>query len=72
PLLARFGLFGLRLSLAVLAAGVPASPGLAADLLARRGLVALRPVLAPPFAPRSALLPAPPALVSLRRFVPPP
>ncbi|MCV7101454.1 dynamin-like GTPase family protein [Mycobacterium palustre] len=68
-LLERFGMFGLRISLAVLAAGVTDAAGLADELLERSGLVALRRVIDQQFAQRADLLKAHTALVSLRRFV---
>ncbi|MCW2662689.1 MAG: iniC [Mycobacterium sp.] len=68
-LLERFGMFGIRISLAVLAAGVTDAPGLADELLERSGLVALRQVIDQQFAQRSDMLKAHTALVSLRRFV---
>jgi replication fork clamp-binding protein CrfC len=68
-LLARFGMFGIRISIAVLRAGVSDSVALADELLERSGLVALRDVIDQQFAQRSDLLKAHTALVSLRRFV---
>jgi replication fork clamp-binding protein CrfC len=68
-LLERFGMFGIRISIAVLAAGVTDSVGLADELLERSGLVALRDVIDQQFAQRSDMLKAHTALVSLRRFV---
>ncbi|OBK50921.1 isoniazid-induced dynamin-like GTPase IniC [Mycobacterium kubicae] len=68
-LLERFGMFGIRISLAVLAAGVSDSAGLAAELLERSGLVALRDVIDQQFAQRADMLKAHTALLSLRRFV---
>jgi hypothetical protein len=68
-LLERFGMFGLRISIAVLAAGVSDAAGLADELLERSGLVALRAVIDQQFAQRSDMLKAHTALVSLRRFV---
>jgi replication fork clamp-binding protein CrfC len=68
-LLERFGMFGIRISIAVLAAGVTDAPGLADELLERSGLVALREVIDQQFAQRSDMLKAHTALVSLRRFV---
>src|ERR1700754_1837812 len=68
-LLDRFGMFGIRISIAVLAAGVSDSAGLAAELLERSGLVELREVIDQQFAQRSDMLKAHTALVSLRRFV---
>lgn len=68
-LLDRFGMFGIRISIAVLAAGVADSASLAAELLERSGLVELRNVIDQQFAQRSDMLKAHTALVSLRRFV---
>jgi replication fork clamp-binding protein CrfC len=68
-LLERFGMFGIRISIAVLAAGVTTAAGLADELLERSGLVALREVIDQQFAQRSDMLKAHTALVSLRRFV---
>jgi replication fork clamp-binding protein CrfC len=68
-LLERFGMFGIRISIAVLAAGVSDAAGLADELLERSGLVALRQVIDQQFAQRSDMLKAHTALVSLRRFV---
>jgi replication fork clamp-binding protein CrfC len=68
-LLERFGMFGIRISIAVLAAGVTDAPGLADELLERSGLVALREVIDQQFAQRSDMLKAHTALVSLRKFV---
>jgi replication fork clamp-binding protein CrfC len=68
-LLDRFGMFGIRISIAVLRAGVSDSVSLADELLERSGLVALRDVIDQQFAQRSDLLKAHTALMSLRRFV---
>jgi replication fork clamp-binding protein CrfC len=68
-LLDRFGMFGIRISIAVLAAGVTDAPRLADELLERSGLVALRQVIDQQFAQRSDMLKAHTALLSLRRFV---
>jgi hypothetical protein len=68
-LLDRFGMFGIRISIAVLRAGVSDSVALADELLERSGLVALRDVIDQQFAQRSDLLKAHTALMSLRRFV---
>jgi replication fork clamp-binding protein CrfC len=68
-LLGRFGMFGIRISIAVLRAGVSDSVSLADELLERSGLVALRDVIDQQFAQRSDLLKAHTALMSLRRFV---
>ncbi|WP_059015468.1 dynamin-like GTPase family protein [Mycobacterium sp. M26] len=68
-LLDRFGMFGIRISIAVLRSGVTDSVALADELLERSGLVALRDVIDQQFAQRSESLKAHTALVSLRRFV---
>lgn len=68
-LLDRFGMFGIRISIAVLRAGVADSVALADELLERSGLVALRDVIDQQFAQRSDLLKAHTALLSLRQFV---
>ena len=68
-LLDRFGMFGIRISIAVLRAGVTDSVALADELLERSGLVALRDVIDQQFAQRSDLLKAHTALRSLRQFV---
>ena len=78
-LLDRFGMFGVRISIAVLRAGaagpatsdggVTDSAALADALLERSGLVSLRDVIDQQFAQRSESLKAHTALVSLRRFV---
>ncbi len=68
-LLERFGMFGIRISIAVLRAGINDSVALADELLERSGLVALRDVIDQQFAQRSDLLKAHTALLSLRRFV---
>lgn len=68
-LLDRFGMFGIRISIAVLQAGVSDSVALADELLERSGLVSLRDVIDQQFAQRSDLLKAHTALLSLRQFV---
>ena len=68
-LLERFGMFGVRISIAVLRAGITDSVALADELLERSGLIALRDVVDQQFAQRSDLLKAHTALLSLRRFV---
>jgi len=68
-LLDRFGMFGIRISIALLRAGVSDSVALADELLERSGLVALRDVIDQQFAQRSDLLKAHTALLSLRQFV---
>ena len=68
-LMERFGMFGIRISIAVLSSGVNDSVSLADELLERSGLVALRDVIDQQFAQRSDLLKSHTALLSLRRFV---
>ncbi|WP_018602484.1 dynamin-like GTPase family protein [Mycobacterium sp. 155] len=68
-LLERFGMFGIRISIAVLRAGISDSVALADELLERSGLIALRDVIDQQFAQRSDLLKAHTALLSLRQFV---
>ncbi|OBB31321.1 Isoniazid-inducible protein iniC [Mycolicibacterium peregrinum] len=68
-LLDRFGMFGIRISIAVMHAGVSDSVALANELLERSGLIALRDVIDQQFAQRSELLKAHTALLSLRQFV---
>lgn len=68
-LLDRFGMFGIRISIAVLRSGITDSVALADELLERSGLIALRDVIDQQFAQRSESLKAHTALVSLRRLV---
>ena len=68
-LLDRFGMFGVRISMALLRSGVDDAATLAADLLERSGLVALRAEIDQHFAQRSDMLKSHTALVALRRFV---
>jgi len=68
-LLDRFGMFGLRISMALLRSGVTDSVTLAEDLLRRSGLVTLREVIDQHVAQRADLLKAHSALLGLRRFV---
>jgi Dynamin family len=68
-LLDRFGMFGIRMSIAVLRSGVADSAALADELVERSGLVALRDVIDQQFAQRSELLKAHTALLSMRRLV---
>jgi replication fork clamp-binding protein CrfC len=68
-LLDRFGMYGIRISIAALHAGIADATALADELLDRSGLVALREVIDQQFAQRSDLLKAHTALLSLRQFV---
>lgn len=68
-LLDRFGMFGIRIAIAVLRAGVDDAVALADELLERSGLPALRAVIDQQFAQRSDLLKTHTALLSLRQFV---
>jgi hypothetical protein len=68
-LLNRFGMFGIRIAVTLLRAGVDDAQTLAADLLERSGLVALREVIDQHFAQRADQLKAHTALIALRRFV---
>lgn len=68
-LLSRFGVFGVRIALALLRSGVADADTLAADLLERSGLAALRDEIDQHFAQRSDMLKSHTALVALRRFV---
>ncbi len=68
-LLDRLGMFGLRISLALLRSGVDDCETLAGDLLDRSGLPALRDEIDQHFAQRSDLLKSHTALLALRRFV---
>ncbi len=68
-LLDRFGLFGIRISMALLRAGVQDADSLAEDLLERSGLVALRQVIDQHFAQRSDQLTSHTALIALRSVV---
>lgn len=68
-LLDRFGMFGVRISMALLRSGIDDAATLAADLLERSGLVALRTEIDQHFAQRSDMLKSHTALVALRRLV---
>jgi hypothetical protein len=68
-LLERFGMFGIRISIALMRAGVDDSATLAADLLERSGLVALREVVDQHVAQRAEMLKANTALIALRSIV---
>src|SRR6476661_6021798 len=61
--------FGVRISIAVLRAGISDSVALADELLERSGLIALHDVIDQQFAQRSDLLKAHTALLALRQFV---
>jgi len=68
-LMERFGMFGIRMAIALLRSGVGDAASLADELLDRSGLLALRDVIDQHFSQRSELLKAHTALLSLRRFV---
>lgn len=68
-LLDRFGVFGVRICMALLRSGVADAATLAADLLERSGLPSLRAEIDQHFAQRSDMLKSHTALVSLRRFL---
>ncbi len=68
-LMERFGMFGIRLSLALLRAGVSDAATLADDLLERSGLIALREVIDQHFAQRADQLKSHTALIGLRRLL---
>lgn len=68
-LLERFGMFGVRISTALLRSGVSDAATLADDLLERSGLVALREEIDQHFAQRSDLLKSHTALTAMRRVV---
>lgn len=68
-LLDRFGMFGVRISMALLRSGVADAATLADDLLERSGLVTLRDEIDQHFAQRADMLKSHTALVGLRRFV---
>lgn len=68
-LLDRFGMFGIRIAVTLLRAGVDDAQTLADDLLQRSGLVALREVIDQHFAQRADQLKSHTALIALRRFV---
>jgi hypothetical protein len=69
-LLDRFGLWGVRISVALVRAGVaPSAPRLADELVERSGLAELRRVLADQLGTRAEALKARTALILLRRTV---
>ena len=69
-LLRRFGLFGVRLAVALIAEGkAPTADALARELVARSGLIELRGVLLSQFAARRDVLKARAALMGLHRIV---
>jgi 50S ribosome-binding GTPase len=69
-LLRRFGLFGVRLAVALIAEGkAPTADALARELVARSGLVELRGVLLSQFAARRDVLKARAALIGLHKII---
>ena len=69
-LLDRFGIWGVRLSIALIRTGVaPSAPRLAGELVERSGLAELRSVLAAQLGSRAEALKARRALVLLRRML---
>jgi GTPase SAR1 family protein len=68
-LLERFGLFGVRLSIALIRGGVQDASALAADLVRRSGLDEVRRVLAVQFTQRSDVLKARSALLAVDRVL---
>jgi hypothetical protein len=68
-LLARLGLFGIRLSTALIRQGATSAPALAAELVRRSGLDELRRVLSTQFAERRDLLKARSALLALTQLL---
>jgi hypothetical protein len=66
-LLERFGLFGVRLAIAVIRSGIRDATALATDLVRRSGLDNVRRLLAVQFTERSDLLKARSALIALDR-----
>ncbi|MFF0817800.1 dynamin family protein [Rhodococcus sp. NPDC003318] len=65
----RFGLFGIRLAVALIKLGTPDSPNLAAELVERSGLSELRQVIDVQFGQRADQLKAHTALLSLERVL---
>lgn len=65
----RFGLFGIRMAVALIWLGVRDSPSLAAELVARSGLDELRQVIDVQFGQRADQLKTHSALVSLKRVL---
>jgi hypothetical protein len=68
-LLDRFGVFGIRLSITMIRAGLRDATALAADLVKRSGLTELRRLLAVQFTERRDLLKARSALLALDRVL---
>jgi hypothetical protein len=68
-LVRRFGVFGVRLAVALVRGGTPDAPSLAADLRRRSGLDALRDTLEVQLAQRADQLKAHGALLELRRLL---
>lgn len=65
----RFGLFGIRMAIALIRLGVRDSPSLAAELVSRSGLDELRQVIDVQFGQRADQLKTHSALVSLKRVL---
>ncbi|MFC9790394.1 dynamin family protein [Rhodococcus sp. NPDC127528] len=65
----RFGLFGIRLAVALIKLGAPDSPTLAAELVERSGLDELRQVIDVQFGQRADQLKAHSALLALERVL---
>lgn len=68
-LLHRFGMFGIRISVAVMRVGVTDATGLAEELLERSGLVELHNIIANQFGQRAGILKSHTALLSARRVL---
>jgi hypothetical protein len=68
-LLHRFGMFGVRISVAVLRTGVTDAEGLAEQLLERSGLQELRGVIASQLGQRSGMLKSRTALLATRKVL---
>ena len=68
-LLERLGVFGIRLSITMIRAGLRDATSLAADLVKRSGLDELRRLLAVQFTERRDLLKARSALLALDRIL---
>lgn len=69
-LLERFGMFGLRIAMGEIGAGVATAAAMAPKLIEHSGLESLRSVINAQFLPRARLLQARAALVSVRLLVP--